>query len=178
MTTPRRRAGRISDQWLQYVRSIVTESAAATFTEVTVNLPVVVAQGFVIEAHSIELDIDALTFADLKATDDTLIYAAQVTKASQTAMLSLDNPSLIYAHSIEYASIDIQTAEKSPVLIHERIGQKEWQFADPILLPFEQIFFAMQTSGGSVVKSTRMRIGYKTLQLTTRQLPELLQAVT
>jgi len=181
MTTQRRRTPttrRISDQWLQYVRGNVTESAAATFAQSTVNLPVVVAEGFVIEAHLVEFDLPSVTAADLIATDDQLIYSCQLTKSSETAIVAIDDPSLIYGFGIEYDAIDIQTAEKVPVLVHARRGALNWQFPEPILLPFEQIYFSALTSGGSVAKDYRFRIGYKTIKLTTRQLPELIQAVT
>jgi len=183
MTTQRRRrttinTRAISDQWLQYVRGSLAESAAATFTQSTINLPVVVGQGLVIEAHLVEFQLDSVTPADLTATDDSVRYSCQLTKASQTGLISLADPNYIYGLDREYQTIDIQTAEKAPVLTHDRLGSLNWQFPEPILLPFEQIFFGVQTNGGSAAKTYRFRIGYKTVRLSTRQLPELIQAVT
>ena len=181
MTTQRRRAstrGRISDQWVQYVRGQVTLSAADAFTQVVVNLPVVVGQGFVIEAHGIEFGLPQLINADLLATDDRVLYQLQLTKSSQASVAPVDDPNYIAGYTVEYISFDLQTAEKVPVLIHHRQGQINWSFPEPVLLPFEQIFFSALTSGARQPAVFRFRLAYKTLQLTTRQLPELLQAVT
>jgi len=181
LTTQRRRAPttrRISDQWLQYIRGTVLESAAATFTETNVALPVVVSEGFVIEAHLVEFQPGSFTLADLKATDDTWNVNLQLTKSSQSAIIRIDDPDLIYSYQMEYHSIDLQTAEGIPIFTYPRAGALNWQFPEPILLPFSEIFFGIQYSGGSVVNRGSFRIGYKTVRLTTRQLPELIQAVT
>lgn len=181
MTSQRRRTPttrRISDQWLQYVRGTAVESAANTFTEVTVALPVVVAEGFVIEAHLVEFFLPSIRAADLKATDDVLTMSCQLTKSSQSAIIRLDDPDYIYGFQGDFYSIDIQTAEVVPAIRIMRQGAINWQFPEPILLPFSQIFFGVDTGGGSVAERYSFRIGYKTIRLTTRQLPELIQAVS
>jgi len=181
MTSQRRRAPttrRISDQWLQYIRGRSTETGAATFSEITVNLPVVVAEGFVIEAHLVEFELPQIRPADLKATDDLVTMHCQLTKSSQSGVINISNPDYIYGNAVDYHSIDIQTAEVIPTNPVIRIGALNWQFPEPILLPFEQIYFSFSTVGGSVAEAYAFRIGYKTIRLTTRQLPELIQAVT
>jgi len=184
MTTQRRRrssqrVGRISDQWLQYVRGRVTLSAANTFTEVTINLPVVVSTGLVIEAHLVEFDYPLIVpSADLGDTDDTMTLEIQLTKASQTTMLRNDNPDLIYGVVRQFMTPNARTAEQAPVLMHHKAGELNWQFPEPILLPFAQIFLGANTTNVATAPTFTVRIGYKTVQLSTRQLPELLQAVT
>lgn len=181
MTTQRRRAPttrRISDQWLQYVRSSVTESAANTFTEAQINLPVVVAEGFVIEAHLVEFQIPGPDLAALQATDDNASVSVQLTKATQSAIVPLSDPDYIYGHQLQWLSPAARTAEKAPVLPIQLFGALNWQFPEPILLPFEQIHLGAVSFGLASAQTYRVRIGYKTVRLTTRQLPELIQAVT
>lgn len=181
MTTQRRRAPttrRISDQWLQYIRGTVQESGINTFTQVSVALPVVVAEGFVIEAHLVEFMLPPVVPADFIATDDQIQMAVQLTKASQASLVTLSDPDYIYGHLVDAHTVDVQTAEKAPVWDNHRLGALNWQFPEPILLPFSEIFFGARSQGFSSVGNYHFRIGYKTVRLTTRQLPELIQAVT
>lgn len=181
MTTQRRRPARtrrISDQWLQYVRGSVTLSAANTFSESTVNLPVVVAEGFVIEAHLVEFEMPAMVVADLGETDELVQFLVALTKATQTSVPNIADPNYIYGYAFDLVTPNARTAEQAPVAKHERSGSLFWQFPEPILLPFEQIFFGANTGGVAAAPTFRFRIGYKTIRLTTRQLPELIQAVT
>jgi len=183
MTTQRRRrppqSQRISDQWLQYVRASVTLSGANTFTQATINLPVVVSQGFVLEAHIVEFSVPGIIVAtDLGDTDDNTQLVVQLTKASQSAIIQIDNPDYIYGYNEEFLTPNARTAEQAPVLHHTLNGGLNWQFPEPILLPFEQIFLGANSAGVAVAPTFRCRIGYKTVRLSTRQLPEMIQAVT
>lgn len=153
-------------------------SAANTFTEVALNLPVVVAEGFVIEAHLVEFELPALVASDLGETDDTMNQQLQLTKATQTSIVGINDPDYIYGAAFMALTPNARTAEQAPVLWVHRSGALNWQFPEPILLPFTQIFFAYATTGVAVAAGAAVRIGYKTIRLTTRQLPELLQAVT
>ena len=181
MTTQRRRQAttrRISDQWLQYIRGGQTMTAANTFTELSVALPVVVAEGFVIEAHLIEFDIPLPLVADLGETDDTATITCQLTKASQSQLIQMDDADYIYGMRRTYLTPNARTSEQAPVFAADSMGSMNWQFPEPILLPFTTISFGMDTDGVAFPPRFRFRIGYKTIRLTTRQLPELIQAVT
>lgn len=173
---PRRTA--LRDEWLQYSRASLAESAAGTFTELTINLPVVVSQGFVIEAHSIEFEMPAITAADLTATDDEVTQYAALTKSSQTGSIRLANPDTIFAYQRQFLTVDIQTAEKAPVVVNDQIGALRYNLPEPVLIPFEQIYFGIHELNGSAVKTFGFRLGYKTVKLATNQLVELLQAAT
>jgi len=182
MVTQRRRrtvqARAISDQWLQYIRGTVTLSAANTFTQITVALPVIVGQGMVIEAHLIEFALPPAQLADFGETDDQATFNAQLAKSSQTAIITLDNPDLIYGITDEYSTWNARTAEQAPVLHRLRRGGLNWQFPEPILLPFENIYFGCNTSGVAAAPDFQFRLGYKTVRLSPRQLPEMIQAIT
>lgn len=169
---------RITDQWLQYIRGQVALSTANTFTQVTIPLPVVVSEGLVIQAHLIEFELPAVTIADISATDDNLVHRCQITRTSQTGPIGLLNPDLIYGITEEFEAPAARTAEGKPVVYHIRQGELNKVFADPILLPFSQIFFGGTTAGASQADSFNFRIGYKTIKLRTNQLAELIQAVS
>ena len=154
-------------------------TTANVFREVSVNLPVVVGEGFVIEAHLIEFDVPQIEVADLKATDDAIQHSMQLTKASQSAMVQLDDPDLIAGFHVTYLSVDIQTAEVIPAIPNVKKGAALHDFRDnPILLPFEQIYFGVISDGAAAARTYRFRFLYKTVKLTTTQLVELVQAIT
>lgn len=174
-----RRSSGLTDQWMQYIRGNVAESAANTFTQVTINMPVVVAKGLVVQAHSIEWSIPGPDAAgEISATDDQLRQRCQLTKTSQTTILALDDPNLISAYDVDYWAPAARTAEGKPVLPATHVGNLYMHFPEPILLPFEQIFFAAQGTGEGEVHTYRFRLGFTTVQLATSQLVELIQAVT
>lgn len=168
----------IRDEWVQYVRGTITESGANTYTEATVNMPVVVAQGFVLEVHTIEFTIPPLVAADVIATSASVRRRCQLTKSSQSALISIDGPNLIASHDLQTLSADIQTAEEHSGVNTLLMGRLLHAFEEPILLPFEQIYFAAHSAGYGAAAVYTFRIGYKTVKLSTRQLPELVQAVT
>lgn len=177
---PRRRAAQsrgISDQWLQYVRGVVTETGANTFTQTTINMPVVVGQGYVVQMHSLEWQLPTPAVGEVSATDDELSYYCQLTKSSKSAAIDLDDPDLIAAFQRQHLGPSARTAEKSPVMVTIRNGQLVTVYDPPILLPFEQIFFAAVGTGEAAARAYRFRMGITTLKLSTTQIVELVQAV-
>lgn len=178
MPTKTRRARAMSDQWMQYVRGRVLESAANTFTQTTVNMPVVVGQAYVVEMYSLEIQTPTLATSEISATDDITTQTCQLTKSSQTALLTLDNPDLIAMFARDVRTPAARTAEKAPVFAYDYAGGLNQVFPEPILLPFEQIYFGARTEQGAAAGTYYFRIGFKTVRLATNQLVELLQAVT
>lgn len=166
------------DQWMQYIRGSVLESAAATFTENTISLPVVVSQGLVVEIWSIEWELPTLGIADISATDDIAEHRVQLTKASKTAILRLDDPDLIAAHHLKLYSPSARTAEKGSPTTVGAMGLVVHNFPQPVLLPFEQIYLSAATAGGGSAYRYNVRLGFTTVKISTRQVVELIQAVT
>lgn len=178
MPSKTRRARAMSDQWMQYIRGRVLESAANTWTQTTVNMPVVVGQGYVVEMYSLEIQTPTFATSELSATDDITTQTCQLSKSSQTALLTLDNPDVIAIFARDVRSVAARTAEKAPIFAYQYVGKLNVDFPEPILLPFEQIYFGARTEGGAAAGTYYFRIGFKTVRLATNQLVELLQAVT
>lgn len=174
----RRTTTTIRDQWIQYLRASVTETAANTFTQTTINSPVVLSQGYVIEMHTLEFDHDVAAVGELSATDDELVHRVQLTKTSQTALLRVNNPDLIANWFEQYLSPAARTAEKAPVWSKTYSGQRLWTFTQPVLLPFDELFLSMQGAGEAAARQSTMRLGFKTVRLGTQQLVELIQSIT
>jgi len=175
---PRRSARGAQDIYMQYIRGQVTESGNSAFSQVTVALPVVISQGFVIQMHEVEFNAPAVTAADLIATDDFTTHGLQLTKSSQTAQIDIDDPNFIAGYLFDRQTIDLQTAEKSPVLEVPRHGALKQVFTMPILLPFEQIYFNVKQANVTATSTLRFRLGYTSIKLSSRQIVEIVQAIT
>lgn len=177
---PRRTAllGR-RDQYLQYIRGTVVESAINTYTESTINMPVVVGQGYVALMHTMEWEVSTeIAIADISATDDIFKLRAQLTKSTQSSLLRLDDPNVIEKFDLQIYSPSARTSEKGSPLLWQPMGAWCKTFDVPVLLPYEQIFLGAQSQGGSIVYRYNFRVGITMVKLGTTQLVELVQAIT
>lgn len=133
--------------FLEFIRATVTLSAANTFTQVTIATPVGRASNLAMLIHSIETEVDGF---DTPADQDQI--EIQLTKVSQTAMIRLADPNLIYRDTRQIGFVT------SGSFMFKNEDRQE--FRPPILYAQSNMYFGCKTAGQAAARRFDIRIGY------------------
>lgn len=142
---------------LRYLRFIVTESAAATFTEIEIDTQLSIERGVIWLIRSLELDIPVDTMDD-PAVDTSEGIAIAVTRSSQSDIISFNDPDLVMQYAIAVNRANTIGTPAGP-LWWIRENPSVQKFSIPIVYAGVSIFVGIKsTSAGAKVVSGR--IGY------------------
>lgn len=150
------------DEYAEQIRASVTESAANTYTETTINTPVGKSTNLGMVLHGVEIEGLNLTHGTNLAE-----FAAQLTTVTQTGILNLNNPNLIFKHR----TINMWAANGQNAAV-PTINRYSWPV--PLLYAKSQIFFGVKQASGGAAGSCQVSIHYTIRKISLYKMVEAL----
>lgn len=161
---------------VRMARGRVTESAATIFTELEIDTQLSVDRGFIWLIHWIEFEFERLELLDSAAQGDFEEVFAQITKSTQTAIITLDDPDLVQKKSYQLARAATIGTDAGPIsFLTESVSRIDY----PIPVPYagQGIFFGIQGTEGGGVHTIAARIGYTLQEVDDRTFYRIAQAL-
>lgn len=155
------------DEYAEFMRATVTESAVNTYTETTITTPVGRSTNLAMVIHGIEVEALNLTY-----TTNTAEIAVQLTTVTQSGILNLNNPNLIFKHR----TIHFYTATANGTAAASAIPTiyRHW-FPVPLLYAKSQMFFGIKQASAASAASAQISILYTIRRIS---LYKMLEALT
>lgn len=158
----------------RFARFYVAESAAATFTQISMDTQLSIDRGFIWMIHSVEMSINVVNLDDALAAGNEYLQC-QVTRESKDELLQLNDADLLCFKQKtvkRYAAIG---TDAGPVCFLDQ--QPDIQKFDPPL-PFagQNIFIGVMGSAAAA-KSVYGRIGYTLKKVSDKFFFEIAQAL-
>lgn len=145
------------EEILRWLRFAVTESAAATYTEVSIATNLSLERGVIWDIHMVEFGISPKNINNPAAGSREEVVM-QVTRESKSSIVELNDSDLIDLCSME---VDRSTAigtDAGPLYIYFPSPIRH-AFHPPILYGAENIYVALKTLNGAAT-TIRGRLGY------------------
>jgi hypothetical protein len=143
------------DRYMEFLNASVRQSAANTYTQEEVDLPVSENENLAMLIHRIDLFVDTPDIVDATWTR----VAGQLTWRSEAGMIWWDDPSLI-ARLDEDISTGQAQGTLSEFFDHRRLGANVYIFQPAVLVAQRQIFIATDGDGCAAAMGCVARIGY------------------
>ena len=140
---------------LEFLRGTVVEPSANTFTEAEISTPASRSEKLAMLVWYIEMDIEVPTIEDAQNNS----VQGQLTSTSQTAMIRLDNPDLIWGNLKRRQAGTVQGSlteyYSEPVFKPTFV-----QFAPPFLYAKAEMFLQVLSTGEPSVHRVSVKVGY------------------
>lgn len=147
------------EEILRIARARVTESAAATYTEVSLDTQLSVERGIIWMINFIEFNFSNLELLTEVAAATSEFIAAQVTRESQAALIAGNDVDLLQRSSFLVGRSAAIGTDAGPLWF----GTDTVRRVDfPVALPFaaSNIHFGIQGTDAASVHTVDIRIGY------------------
>lgn len=166
----------LRSEYLNFLRFSVTESAAATFTEVELDTNLSAERGILMEIHSIEYYLQS-NFGLLRevAAGATEQFECQVTRETKSAILNLNDADLIGKYGLQVTRSAAIGTDAGPLWLPYEVVHKD-VFELPIPYVKPSIFVGILSSFSSVATISG-RIGYTLRDISREEFLELLVAL-
>lgn len=146
------------DEILRFLRFKITESAAATFTQVGYDTQLSIDRGFIWLIHSLEVEgCDMANVEDVAAGGTETIHF-QITRESKTANLGIDDADVVQSMNViatRYATIGTDAGPWCNIEYNPR----RFLFPVPLIFGAQNIYFGV-TGSGAAAKTVTGRLGY------------------
>src|SRR3990167_5603558 len=165
----------LRSQYLNFLRFKVTESAAATFTQLEIDTNLSAERGVMMEIHSVEFDFDSVNLVRECAANATEQWLAQLTRETKTAAAELNDSDVIARTMLQMTRSAAIGTDAGPL----------WSFYDrtvridfPLPIPYvKPSLFAGVLGTGAIAGSVFGRIGYTLREIDREDFLELLVAL-
>ena len=167
---------RVRDEFLNFLRGDLVESAAATFTQEEIDTNLSAERGVMMEIHSVEFQLKNLVNFDEVAAGGVEWVHVQLTRDSKTAVADISDADVIAAERrIVVRSPAIGTDAGPLWFVSDEIVR--FDFALPIPYVKPSIFFGLQASDATLTHRVHYRIGYTLRDISREEFLELLVAL-
>jgi hypothetical protein len=162
------------DEILRFLRFSVTESAAATYTEVSYDTQLSIDRGLIWMIHSVEFDI-TLANVDQPAAGANENLAVQIMREPQSDISNFADPDLIYLHTIFKDRGAAIGTDAGPVIFG---AFRPFRVTFPIPIPYaaQAIHIGIKSTNAAATSSTG-RIGYVLRRVTDKFFYRVAQAL-
>jgi len=147
------------DDILRIARGSVTESAAATFTQLEIDTNLSVERGVIWLVHFIEFITQDLLFLNEVAASGSEALDCQLTKQTQTAILRGNDPDLIQSHCQRVSRSAAIGTDTGP-LYFKTFAEKRFDFPMAVPVASQSLFLGIIGTDASGVHRVDIRIGY------------------
>ena len=166
----------LAGKHLNYLRFSLSESAAATYTELELDTNLSAERGVMMKIHSVEVyqdELENLLEVAASAVEGIAWHVARETKTVVTAIQDADI--IAFQNLSLFRSAAIGT-DAGPLYFIRNLVEKI-DFALPIPYVKPSIFIAVQGTDASAVATIRGRIGYTLEEIDRTEFIELLVAL-
>jgi len=137
------------DEIVRFCRFSITESAAATFTQVSYDTQLSIDRGFLWMIHWVEASMQASKMEDA-AQDASEVLSLQVTRESKAATVRISDADCIFRYATEVSRYATIGTDAGPVVIQDNYPII---YTFPLALPYahQEIYVAVQSSNATPV---------------------------
>ena len=161
---------------LRIARGRVTESAAATFTELEIDTQLSIERGIIWMVEWVEFDFANLDALMEVAAGLSETIQVQLTKTTQTGIANRNDPDIIQFLAIRAARSAAIGTDAGPLWsVFESI--KRFNFMTPFPVASQTIFMSILGSDASAVHTVSVRIGYTIKEVTDKFFFRVAQAL-
>lgn len=142
---------------VRFQRLVLTETAAATFTEQEVDTQLSIERGFIWLIHLIEISIPVNSL-DIPAAGGIETFTVQICRASQTGLVDIDDPDVVFRTRREIFRSTAIGTDAGP-LWTVAINPIQYHYSPPLPYAGASIYIAVLGTATSA-QSVRLRVGY------------------
>lgn len=163
-------------EYLNFIRFSVTESAAATFTQVEVDTNLSAERGVMMEIHSVDVDCQNLNLFDEVPAGGQESLRVQITRESKTALTSFNDADCLFKTNPEVIRSAAIGTDAGPLWFY---ANKVISVYFPLSMPYVKpsIFVGIQGTDAASTHTVTGRIGYTLREIEREDFLELLVAL-
>lgn len=147
------------DTVLRIVRGSVTESAAATFTEIQLDTQLSVERGVIWQIHFIEFGFRTQDIMKEVGAGNTEKIQAQITREAKTDIESFQAADTLQGAEIVVARKIAIGTDAGP-LYWVFLGPNRYDFPIPMSFAGQNIYFGIKGTDSTAIHTVDFRIGY------------------
>lgn len=172
---PKRDAVRLRSDYLNFLRAKVTESAAATFTQLEVDTNLSAERGVMMEIHSIEIDFETWNLLREVAAAATEQVHVQVTRETKSATAELNDSDVLARVMKQITRSAAIGTDAGPLWVEtDRMVRLDF----PLPIPYVKPSIFIGILGTHATPATAyVRIGYTLREIDREDFLELLVAL-
>ncbi len=152
--------GELSDEEiLRIARMRITESAAATFSQQTIDTQLSVERGVIWMIHFIEFHLETLNLLNEVAAGSFEFVDAQVTRESKDAIIRQDDADLLQRTSVIAWRSAVIGTDAGP-LYNVKNEMVRYDYPTPLPYASQSLFLGVKGSHASASQIVSARVGY------------------
>lgn len=144
---------------LRIARLSVTESAAGTYTQTSIDTQLSIERGVIWMIHFIEFSYSQVALLTEVAPASIESITAQITRESKDAIQSFTAADTVQAQSHVVSRSAAIGTDSGPLWLHD-VTPKRFDYAVPMVYAGQNIFFGIKGSDASLTHTVEARIGY------------------